>query len=313
MCPHSDDRLPGEEFLASAARKLKARFKEALDPEAFFFRAVKQGGLAEVRRMLDEGADPNIHNSGHRAALHVAAVDGLSRMIDLLIEKGANPLLGRSDDPKHVPLQDAISFGHESAALTLIRHGGYAVEKDADGWTLLHRACEKGMRHAARAMIDKGADPNARTSSGATPLIVALRRGQEDTALALLELHAVAAGMNTLYLESDADKRTAFDFAIEHGHARAVAAMVQKGVLVNLPDEHGITPLTNAIAHGHLNVVKALVQFGADINKTASGAELPLVTAKAAGKQEIVDYLIGQGAVDHMRSGVKNTTPPPRL
>ena len=54
-------------------------------------------------------------------------------------------------------------------------------------YTPLHDACERGQLEVAMAVIDKGADVNARDEYGNTPLHYALEKGQTEVALALID------------------------------------------------------------------------------------------------------------------------------
>lgn len=64
----------------------------------------------------------------------------------------------------------------------LVKRGACTSTCNKDGWTPLHRACGNGDAATVRALLDGGADVNARRRekdgkpSGVTPLFVAVRR-----------------------------------------------------------------------------------------------------------------------------------------
>ena len=90
----------------------------------------------------------------------------------------------------------------------------------SSGYTDLHDAAFRGDVSKAKALLAKGAEVNAETDLGATPL----------------------------------------DLAAYHGHLDVVKALLAKGAEVDAKDEYGRTPLDLAALEGHLDVVQALGQ-----------------------------------------------------
>jgi ankyrin repeat protein len=81
-------------------------------------------------------------------------------------------------------------------------------EQDAARKSLLLVAAAAGRTDNVRLLLDKGADVNARTDNGQTPLMVAAKSGKKDTVKFLLEKGADAdlrdqAGSSTGYAKSD--------------------------------------------------------------------------------------------------------------
>ncbi|QHN71124.1 hypothetical protein [Mollivirus kamchatka] len=69
----------------------------------------------------------------------------------------------------------------------VIEHGAdVAARLDATGSTALHLAAREDNSMTAYALLEKGADPNARDDHGMTPLHVAAKEGACDTAMVLL-------------------------------------------------------------------------------------------------------------------------------
>lgn len=58
---------------------------------------------------------------------------------------------------------------------------------DDDGWTFLHQFALGGAINCVRVLLDEGADPNAKTSNGKTPLDLAQSLGWESIAQLLRE------------------------------------------------------------------------------------------------------------------------------
>ncbi len=306
---------PAEKKPDAPGQEQQAGQKQTVDADAFS-RAVKRGKPAEVKALLDAGADPNGYNSSGETPLHIAARNDHVAVAQLLIDAGANPKLGRRDDPKALPLDDAVNFGKVPMAEFLTRNGGYAPGNTVNGWTLLHRAAEKGNPRLVAALIAGGADANEKTDNGSTPLLVAVSRRQQDVAEALLNIPSVAGGMNEFHSATDSKQRNAFQLAVEKGQAAVVAKMLKLGVNVNAADADGVTPLVHAIEQGNLPLVKTLVAHGADINTTQGGrgtalyiaCQTPDITDENT-RAQIVDVLMKAGADPEIAAPVTRATP----
>ena len=114
----------------------------------------------EIQRLLALGADINIQNYKGKTGLHYAAKAGFLKVINLLIENGAD--LDALDNDGETPLFEAIR--------STIKSG----EKQ---------------RAALEALLVKGADPNVKNRKGQTPLQVAtqMRRAEAGRIVELLQ------------------------------------------------------------------------------------------------------------------------------
>ncbi|MEZ0260262.1 MAG: ankyrin repeat domain-containing protein [Alphaproteobacteria bacterium] len=278
--------------------------------------AIRRGKLPLAKQLLEAGADPNAFNSAGETALHVAARNDHVAAGQLLIDFGANPKLGKKDDPKALPLDDAVNFGKVPMAEFLTRNGGYAPGNTVNGWTLLHRAAEKGNPRLVAALIAGGADANEKTDNGSTPLLVAVSRRQQEVAEKLLDIPSVAGGMNEFHSQTDSKQRNAFQLAIEKGQASVVAKMLKLGVNINAADADGVTPLVHAIEQGNVALVKTLVSHGADINTVQAGRGTALYIASSTPeitdektRAQIIDILMRNGADPEIGAPITRVTP----
>jgi ankyrin repeat protein len=135
-----------------------------------------------VRLLLDSGAD--VGTSGGRL-LTSAASQGSAELVRLLLDHGAEAARAESLCPLHA---------ERTIARLLVARGFDLNAPIRDQETPLTRACraDKGEQPAAvAALLELGADPNAKNARGRTPLAVATS-ARFDRTVALLR--AAGAG-----------------------------------------------------------------------------------------------------------------------
>ncbi len=148
---------------------------------------------------------------------------------------------------------DIVCVNHFIAA-------GMSLEvQDERGTNALMRALYGQHIDVARALIDKGADVNARRKDGATVLRAAAHAGRLDFVELLL-----ARGANPDFQDDSGD--SALMRAAYRGDATMAKALLAKGATPNLRTKWGSTALMNASQFGHAEVVKLLLDSGADVN-----------------------------------------------
>jgi ankyrin repeat protein len=88
------------------------------------------------------------------------------------------------------PLHVASRAGRVKAVRALLELGADVDAREGDGDsdpTALHIACERGFAETARALVEGGADWTARDEEGRTPLKLAVRNGKAETAAVVEE------------------------------------------------------------------------------------------------------------------------------
>ncbi len=170
---------------------------------------------------------------------------------------------------------------------------GFAV--NAPGWmgaTPLHEAAGRGNAGVVEALLQYGADPNARRPENfETPLHFA----QNGEVVSLL----LACGAE---LEGRTRRGgTPLQWAARFGLVSAMQALIAAGADVNLRDEDGETALWHAAWTGQAEATALLLSSGADVNAVTNYGETALHKAARHGKIEVVKALLGAGADPTMR------------
>jgi ankyrin repeat protein len=124
------------------------------------------------RELLADPALAHAHNRYGRTLLHDASAHGNLRMVELLLHLGADPNVGAPGrTPLYCVANECRSTGGNNVVHALVRAGARVNEPSgAKQCTALHMAARRGNMEVAKALVDCGADVNARDKSGDTPL-----------------------------------------------------------------------------------------------------------------------------------------------
>jgi hypothetical protein len=147
----------------------------------------------------------------------------------------------------------------------------------------LFAAARKGDSEAIKALLDKGADVNARWRYDTTALLMACMRGHAGAARLLLDRGAKADVKDTFY------GMTPLSAATEKGLAEIVAMLIEKGA----PGKDNA--LLGGVSGKHIEVVRAVLASGGLKPETLAEA---VTTAASTGQTEVVDLLKKAGAVE---------------
>lgn len=171
-----------------------------------------------VLSLLLKGVDPNQVDARGRTALFTAVREGSQRALESLLSSPQTQV-DNVNAQGETPLMLAAIRGSLPAAQALVKRGAAVNRK---GWTPLHYACSGPDNGVAAFLIAQGAELNARSENGTTPLMMAARYGAGDLVPLLLKAGAEPRAANEQEL-------TAADFAARGG--RDVMAKELKRVI----------------------------------------------------------------------------------
>jgi ankyrin repeat protein len=150
-------------------------------------------------------------------------------------------------------------------------------------------AASRGYASEIERLIKKGADIDAETSEGATPLIFATINNK------------LLAVKTLLYYKPSIDVvtknyETALLISVKNRYFDIAEALIRSGADIDYSNRQGATPLHYAAIYGYLELVDLLLYYDASIDLKSKEGFTPLLSSIWAGYADIADLLIQNGA-----------------
>ncbi|MEL4178362.1 ankyrin repeat domain-containing protein [Roseateles sp. PN1] len=160
-----------------------------------------------ISQMVAAGVDPNALDARGRNALAIAIKEDSDKAVKSLLAAPTLALNARSKNGE-TPLMLAAIKGRLDWVQAMVKRGA-AINQE--GWTPLHYACSGPDNGVAAWLISQGAEINARSPNGSTPLMLAAGYGALDLTPVLLKAGADVSlrnqqGMNAADFARKADR-----------------------------------------------------------------------------------------------------------
>ncbi|XP_053683345.1 ankyrin repeat domain-containing protein 11-like isoform X1 [Sabethes cyaneus] len=110
-------------------------------------------------------------NERGETALHLSAKKGDQETVKKLLEQGSNPNV--TDFAGWTPLHEACNHGHYNVALALVKAGANINATGLENDTPLHDAAIVGQLKLCKMLVERGADPGFKNQKGKAPCDVA--------------------------------------------------------------------------------------------------------------------------------------------
>ncbi|XP_026800459.2 CARD- and ANK-domain containing inflammasome adapter protein [Pangasianodon hypophthalmus] len=278
--------------------------------------------------------------------LHMAAVDDDSVLAEILLRNGAS--VDTRDGQRKTALFHAISRGNEKTAAVLLQAGAQvdsgiieaafelnrkpvlslllrniktAMSRN-EVKSILFKAVQRNLDGIVAALIDSGADVNARNDLGYTPLLLAIELSNLEVFKVLISnkaqldkrlpnqmsaLHlAIQSGsmpITELLLDMGMDpniigpkERMPLHLSALHNQPALMALLLHKGAQINAVTQDGLTALHLASQSGHKEAVAQLLEGKADLHAQDRQARTALHWAAAQGDVGIIKLLLFAGS-----------------
>ncbi|KAI3822660.1 hypothetical protein L1987_10255 [Smallanthus sonchifolius] len=283
---------------------------------------VVNGSIDEIRDVLEK-SDPSWKavdsvDSKGQTLLHLAVGHGRADLVQVLLE--FKPDVNARSTRKRLgstPLEAAVASGESLIVELLLANQANIDRLDPSTWGPIHLAAGGGHVDILRLLLVKGVNVDAVTKDGNTALHLAVEGGTVPVSLGDENMvkHLIQKGANKNI--QNRDRKTAYDVAVEHGHTRlfdalgladtlSVAArkgdirtikrLLEDGVTINGPDQHGWTVLHRASFKGRADIVQILVKKGVDIDARDEDGYTALHCAVESGHADVIELLVKKGA-----------------
>jgi len=307
--------------------------------------AVKNADKAAVRALLQSRVDVNAPEADGMTAIHwasqrddvemaglligaganvkattrygvtpltLACISGSAPMLEALLKAGAD--VNAASPEGETPLMTAARVGKLDALKVLLAHGAAAGVNTKESWkgqSALMWAAGEGHLPVIKTLTEIGADLQARSKTGFTPLLFAVRNGHLEAAELLISLgsrpndRVEGVGQPDMY-----DNRgrgnprpgdpptSALGMAIINADFEVAAMLLDAGADPNIPDPRGSmlhamafmrkpgsgTPPLPSGTMDSLDLVKKLLEKGADPNPRITWKEIVFDRDLAATK-----------------------------
>ncbi|MFW9983019.1 MAG: ankyrin repeat domain-containing protein [Candidatus Thorarchaeota archaeon] len=258
----------------------------------FLHRAAKEGDLDAVKDALENGADINSPDEDFRqSALHIAASEGHIEVVRHLIDNGADLL--QMDGVDMTPLHLAARDGRTSIVELILSKVDKIPERILNDVIHVGSMSVYGKHEIVQILEDFRVAQVKPSTTESEETDSKLHESAEEGNLEGVK-NALEEGANLNAIDGRGMKP--IHWAALRGHKEIVSILLEKGADVNSTNFADWTPLMHASMEGHFEIVQILIQKGANVNSKTSVSGTALMFASGRGHKKIVEVLLEKGA-----------------
>mmetsp|Transcript_19695 Transcript_19695/g.75550 ORF Transcript_19695/g.75550 Transcript_19695/m.75550 type:complete len:805 (-) Transcript_19695:72-2486(-) len=220
-----------------------------------------RGGISvnKLKRLIKRTPNINQVNEDQQTVLHLAAAQGLSEHIELLLSRGAD--INRQDERGFTPLHYCALEKQLSCCKVLL-------EKDNIDVTITNKQKTTVLHYLVRVPVD------------------------EDNAVFYRKVMDMVIDKGIDVNLANNQGESALHSAILASNRHATAFLLERGADANLRSLHGETPLHYATRTGNVKLVRMLMEVGADATVTCKNKNTPIDVAEQYQATDVQECLL---------------------
>lgn len=268
--------------------------------EKVLLESIKAGAVKVCSYILEKGVSTNVHFEDGQTPLIKAINEKSRKIIEVLIDQGADLNLPENEGLRGTPLMYAGAWNDAGISKLLLEAGADVNAVDVNKDPALNWATYYGHVQVMKLLISEGADLNVRSKHGQA-VDVGLRLWHADSVMEVFRNTSIA-------LPQAKREREFFQF-VQSNDLKNTTKILTKYNLANSKDVLGTPLLQLAVQQGWTQMVDLLLSKGANPNEINRVGQTPLAFAARFEYREVVDLLIRAGADPNMAGSEYYLTP----
>ena len=250
--------LNNQNFNQEATENLKTIINISKDKESFLLSRDKI--FAEVKKLINQGADINTQVEDERTLLHCVVSIGDLEIVEYLLKNGAS--MNILDDFRNT----ALFYAKEKNMAKLLLENGADINfQNYFGETpLMYRLCKNNINtELIEFLIDSGTDVNKKCDVMENALICAMKFLDDTEGVKVFKkLIKLTDDLNS----KEVNGESALQIAASQRKNNAVKLLIENGANIDIQSKDGWTALMVAARHNNYELGKFLIENKANLN-----------------------------------------------
>ncbi len=258
--------------------------KDSFGDSVFHKCTMSRASVKTLSILLNSGAEINARNKDGATPLAVAIDCSIPEHVDFYASNGAD--IYASDRHAQTPVGRAIDSADISIFMSLLSSKENINSKDSNGNSPLHLAIQSNAPDSfVKYLVDRGADVDARNSSGDSVLLMAAQRNRKEAGERLIAGGADIFATNT---QNNSPLRVSFT-------NKKARAWLLNEMTAQMKDGAANTPLHYAAEWKYKNAILLLFEKGADARAKNANGETAIFNAVKSDSPTIIELLAENG------------------